>query len=192
MSNIIRKTTELAMYITSSYTFPGCVIVDATCGNGHDTIALARTKPSRLYAFDIQQEAVAATEKMLVSEGFGSALDNGTISIICDSHSNMTQYVHEPADVIVFNLGYLPGGDKTKPTYKSETVKAARSALELLALDGVLCLTMYSGHPEGLEEKEVLMQMAETLDPKVYHAAYVNFINQKNSPPEILLITKKA
>ncbi len=191
MSNIIRKTTELAMYITSSYTFPGCVIVDATCGNGHDTLALAESKPSRLYGFDIQQAAVDATEARLASSGYGPQLDDGTISIICDSHSNMYRYVKDPADVIVFNLGYLPGGDKTKPTHKDDTLDAVKASLELLAKDGILTITMYSGHTEGLEEKNMLMRMAEALDPKVYHAAYVNFINQKNSPPEILMITRK-
>lgn len=191
MSNIIRKTTELAMYITSTYAFPGCVIIDATCGNGHDTLALAGTKPSKLYGFDIQQMAVDATKERLASEGYAPKLDDGTISIICDSHSNMSQYVKEPAHVIVFNLGYLPGGDKTIPTHKNDTLAAVESSLSLLAKDGVLAITMYSGHPEGLEEKNMLMQMAEALDPKVYHAAYINFINQKNSPPEILMITKK-
>lgn len=191
MSNIIRKTTELAMYITSSYTFPGCVIVDATCGNGYDTLALAKAKPSKLYGFDIQQMAVNTTKEKLISSGYGSLLADGTISIICDSHSNMSQYVKEPVNVIVFNLGYLPGGDKTKPTYKNDTLSAVESSLSLLSKDGILAVTMYSGHTEGLEEKNMLMQMAENLDPKVYHAAYVNFINQKNSPPEILMITRK-
>lgn len=191
MSNIIRKTTELAMHITSSYTFPGCVIVDATCGNGYDTLALAQASPSRLYGFDIQQAAVNTTKERLIASGYENQLSDGTISIICDSHSNMSQYINEPVNVIVFNLGYLPGGDKTKPTSKKETLTAIESSLSLLAKDGILAITMYSGHPEGLDEKNMLMQMAENLDPKVYHAAYVNFINQKNSPPEILMITRK-
>lgn len=191
MSNIIRKTTELAMHITSSYTYPGCVIVDATCGNGYDTLELAKSKPSKLYGFDIQQTAVDATKERLIASGHGSKLSDGTISILCDSHSNMSQYIKEPVNVVVFNLGYLPGGDKNKPTHKSDTLDAVKSALDILAKDGVVSITMYSGHPEGLEEKIMLMQMAEALDPKVYHVAYVNFMNQKNFPPEILMITKK-
>lgn len=191
MSNLLTKTTELAMYIASSYTFPGCVIVDATCGNGHDTLALASAEPSKLYAFDIQQQAVSNTTELLRSEGYGEHIENGTISIICDSHRNMPVHVTGHADLIVFNLGYLPGGDKTVTTSAAETIDAVTSSLDLLSKGGLLCITMYSGHEVGLAEKEQLMEMAESLDPKVYHAAYVNFINQHNSPPEILLITRK-
>lgn len=191
MSNLITKTTELAMYIAYAYTFPGCVIIDATCGNGHDTLALASSGPSRLYGFDIQKQAVDNTTTLLRSEGYESELENGTISIICDSHSNMSSHVTESADLIVFNLGYLPGGDKAITTSASETKDAVLSSLELLNKGGLLCVTMYCGHVEGFSEKEMLLEMSKELDPKVYHAAYVNFINQHNSPPEILLITRK-
>lgn len=191
MSNLLTKTTELAMYIASAYTFPGCVIVDATCGNGHDTLALAASEPSKLYAFDIQQQAVDNTAALLRSEGYGHRLDNGTIDIICDSHGNMQEHVDKPADLIVFNLGYLPGGNKAVTTSASETQNAITASLDLLNKGGLLCITMYSGHTEGFEEKRMLMEMAADLDSKLYHAAYVNFINQRNSPPEILLITKK-
>jgi len=191
MSNLLTKTTELAMYIASSYAFPGCVIVDATCGNGHDTLALAASGPSKLYAFDIQQQAVDNTAALLRAEGYGSLLENGTISIICDSHSNMYDHVTGHVDLVVFNLGYLPGGDKTITTSVTETMTAIKSSLDLLNKGGLLCITMYSGHKEGSVEKEQLMDLAKTLDPKTYHAAYVNFINQHNAPPEILLITRK-
>ncbi len=191
MSNLLTKTTELAMYIASSYTFPGCVIVDATCGNGHDTLALAASGPSKLYAFDIQQQAVDNTIVLLKANGYENHLDNGTISIICDSHSNMQEHVNEPADLIVFNLGYLPGGDKSITTSADETIQAIQTSLDLLNKDGLLCITMYSGHAEGKSEKEMLMQMAHDLDSKVYHVAYVNFINQHKAPPEILLIARK-
>ena len=191
MSNLLTKTTELAMYIASSYTFPGCVIIDATCGNGHDTLALAEAQPSKLYGFDIQQQAVDNTIVLLKANGYENHLDNGTISIICDSHSNMQEHVNEPADLIVFNLGYLPGGDKSITTSADETTQAIQTSLDLLNKDGLLCITMYSGHKEGSVEKEQLMDLAKALDPKTYHAAYVNFINQHNAPPEILLITRK-
>lgn len=191
MLNLLTKTTELAMYIASNYTFPGCIIVDATCGNGHDTLALASSEPSKLYGFDIQQQAVENTTALLRSEGYGSLIDDGTISVICDSHSNMSMHITEPADLIVFNLGYLPGGDKSITTSVSETKEAVLTSLDLLNKGGLLCITMYSGHTEGKSEKELLTEMAADLDSKLYHAAYVNFINQHNAPPEILLITRK-
>lgn len=191
MANIIRKTTDLAMLLASQYAFEGSIIIDATCGNGHDTLTLAKTKPSKLYGFDIQQDAVDATKALLSNEGFESQIENGTISIICDSHSNMHQYISDHVNVIMFNLGYLPGGDKSIVTQLSETSAAIHAALELLSVDGVLCITMYSGHEEGKKEKEMLLELGEDLDSRIYHTAYINFLNQQNNPPEILLITRK-
>lgn len=191
MSNIIRKTTDLAMHIITSYAFKESVIIDATCGNGHDTLALAKSEPAKLYAFDIQQDAVDATRNLLISEGYKELLENGTINIICDTHANMPAHVSEPADVIVFNLGYLPGSDKNNTTKVSSTLNAVEDALDMLALNGLLCITMYSGHEEGLNEKNELLSMGSRLDSKIYHVAYTSFINQHNAPPEILMITKK-
>lgn len=192
MTNLIKKTTELAAHIVSGYISADSILVDATCGNGHDTLMLAASPHSKLYAFDIQQAAADATRRRLISEGYESELVNNTISIICDSHVSMNKYIAEKADVIMFNLGYLPGGDKTFVTCCADTIDAVKSALSLLADDGILCITMYSGHSEGEKEKAALLQLAENLDPRTYHAAYINFINQKNTPPEILLITRKS
>lgn len=191
MSNLIRKTTNLAAHIVSAYISSDSILVDATCGNGHDTLMLAASPHAKLYAFDIQQAAADATRRLLISEGYESELTNNTISIICDSHVNMNDYIAEKADVIMFNLGYLPGGDKNFVTCCDDTIDAVKAALSLLADDGVLCITMYSGHNEGQKEKAALLQLSENLDPRTYHAAYINFINQKNFPPEILLITRK-
>ena len=191
MSNIIRTTTELAMYTASAYIRPGAVLIDATCGNGHDTLRLAQHKPSVLYAFDMQQDAIDSTHQLLISEGFENDLADGTIKLICSSHEYMSSFVNEKADLIMFNLGYLPGGDKTVTTCAGSTLTAVSEAVEILAADGLVCITMYSGHDEGKTEKEALLNFARQLDSSRYHSAYVSMINQKNSPPELLLITRK-
>lgn len=212
MSNLIQSTTQLAMHIVRPYIRPGATVIDATCGNGHDTLALAQAlfasntakvdTGGMLYAFDVQQQAVDATRKLLEAEGFGKYLETpagsdtdrdhaGRIRFICDSHENMDQHL-DRADVIVFNLGYLPGGDKALTTEAESTMTAVRDALLLLEKGGVLCITMYSGHSAGAEEKSQLLELAARLDPKQWHAAYVNMINQANNPPEILLITRKV
>lgn len=211
MNNLIQSTTQLAMHIVSPYIRTGCTVIDATCGNGNDTLSLAKAlfkdnakanadmdgavvdmaeAGSRLYAFDIQQQAVDETRSLLEGEGFAERLADGSIRLICDSHENMDQHL-DHADVIVFNLGYLPGGDKQLTTVAESTMTAVRDALLLLEKDGVLCITMYSGHEAGAYEKARLLQFAERLDSGVWHAAYVNMINQANNPPEILLITRK-
>lgn len=191
MSNIIQTTTDFAMYMAAAYIRPGSILIDATCGNGHDTLRLAGSAPLKLYAFDIQQQAIDNTRKLLLSEGFGSSLEDDTIKLICDSHENMKNYVTEPIDAAVFNLGYLPGCDKSNTTGVSSTLSAAASALDMLKIDGLLCITMYSGHEEGHKEKTALLDWSADLNPRIYHAAYISMHNQKNHPPEILLITRK-
>ena len=191
MSNLIQTTTDLAMYIIRGYIRPGDVLIDATCGNGHDTLKLLASGPSKLYAFDIQQEAIDSTHRLLMESGADEALRDGTVTLICDSHENMEDHVTGPVRAVMFNLGYLPGCDKSKTTTKDSTLNAAVSALGLLGKDGLLCITMYSGHDEGAAEKTALLSWAENLDPKLYHTAYISMTNQKNSPPEILLITRK-
>ena len=209
MKNIIQSTTELALHIARPYIREGKAVVDATCGNGHDTVALAKavfpdygdgtaasennqecpTTP-RLVAFDIQQRAVNATAWLLMEEGFGAQLDAGSIRLIRDSHENMEDYVNE-ACLIMFNLGYLPGGDKELTTCTESTMKAIRKAAGMLTKCGLLSVTMYSGHREGAKEKAEVLAFARGLDSKIYHAAYVNMLNQANNPPELLLITRK-
>ncbi len=209
MKNIIQSTTELALHIARPYIREGKAVVDATCGNGHDTVALAKavfpdygdgtaasennqecpTTP-RLVAVDIQQRAIAATAGLLMEEGFRAQLDAGSIRLIRDSHENMEDYVNE-ACLIMFNLGYLPGGDKELTTCTESTIKAIRKAAGMLTKGGLLSVAMYSGHPEGAKEKAEVLAFARGLDSKIYHAAYVNMLNQANNPPELLLITRK-
>lgn len=191
MSNLIRTTTDFARYIATHYISPGDVLVDATCGNGHDTLWLAKSAPSALYAFDMQPRAISSTRERLLANGFDKQLEDGTITLICDSHERMSQYIANQVNVIVFNLGYLPHGDKHLVTKSSSTVSAVVSSINLLAEDGLICITMYSGHPEGAEEKASLLKFAGELDPQLYHTAYISMTNQPNEPPEILLITKK-
>lgn len=191
MSNIIQTTTQLAMYITSGYIEEGDILVDATCGNGYDTLNLAKKCPAKLYAFDIMDQAILNTRQLLMTNGYQSRLDDGSIQLICDSHENIDFYINQPVKAFTFNLGYLPGGNKNITTSNSSTVIAVKKALNLLDTNGLICITMYSGHDEGKDEKETLLNISASLDSKKYHAAYINMINQKNNPPEILLITKK-
>ena len=215
MANIIRQTTELAMHIVRAYVGPGDVVVDATCGNGKDTLALAAMDPARLYAFDVQDEALQETIRLLKENGFGERLTQSGKGSLADyrivveqlSHENLREFFenHLSIDgdkpdspevsgfikVVVFNLGYLPGGDKTVTTKAGATLAAVEAAMDLLTADGLICITMYSGHPEGKEEKEVLLKFAEGLDSTNWHCAYISMPNQKNDPPEILLITRK-
>ncbi len=240
-TNLIQKTTEFALHIVEAYVHPGDTVIDATCGNGFDTLRLAemlrvdakagdaadakagdpKMISGRLYAFDIQPEAVEATRELLRREGYGAGLPDGAasgqadgadhpgriggdsskaapgrITVACLGHQQMLSCFEglesmPEASAIVFNLGYLPGGDKQITTTTETTLDAVRDSLRLLKVNGLLCITMYDGHPEGAEEKRALLHFAEELDSKLWHVSYISMLNQRNAPPEILLITRK-
>ena len=187
MSNIIRSTTQTALLFISQYLQPGDSAVDATCGNGHDTLALAKMGAGKIYAFDVQETAINNTESLLAKENI--PLDD--VHLILDSHANMCNYIKEKVQVIVFNLGYLPSADKNVITTTTSTITAVKEAMKILNKDGLICISMYSGHPGGEDEKQALLDFAESLDSRTWHTAYINMRNQRNNPPEILLITLK-
>lgn len=196
MSNIIRNTAKFSLYIVKNYAEKGDVLVDATCGKGNDTMQLLQYSPSKLYAFDIQKEALEYTKERLISAGYGDEISFGRnrekrINLICGSHSHMARFITEPVKAAVFNLGYLPGSDKALTTKPSSTLSAIKACLGLMKADGIVSITMYSGHPQGREEKKAVLDFAANLDKRKYHCAYINMLNQPKEPPEILLITPK-
>lgn len=195
IENLITKTTDLALKIVEDYLHPGDVVIDATAGNGHDALYLwQKISPGKLYLFDIQEKALTATKKLLQNNGINTAQQDNKIIFCCDSHSNMEQYVYEKGQVsaIVFNLGYLPAGDKRVTTETQTTLLAVKQSLKLIRKNGIISLTVYSGHETGKKEKADLLEFAAQLSAKEYHVAYVNLINQQKNPPEIIFITKKV
>lgn len=187
MSNIIRSTTQTALLFISQYLHTGDTVVDATCGNGHDTLAMAKMGAGKIYAFDVQETAISNTGSLLKKEN----IPLGNVHLILDSHANMCNHIKEKVQVIVFNLGYLPAADKSITTNAGSTITAVSEAMKLLKKDGLICISMYSGHPGGQEEKQALLDFAESLDDRTWHVAYINMKNQRKNPPEILLITLK-
>ncbi|MEO1581006.1 MAG: class I SAM-dependent methyltransferase [Pseudomonadota bacterium] len=147
------KLTQIAHQIVRQHIPDGGIAVDATAGNGYDTSFLARCvgETGHVYAFDIQQRAIAATEHRLDSH---ELLDR--VSLTCDSHINLASRIpaatHGRINAIVFNLGYLPGGDKTLTTNAETTLAAIADAIDLLSDNGVLSLMAYRGHAGGISE----------------------------------------
>ena len=188
MGNLITRTTELAMSVTLTYIRPGDTVVDATCGAGHDTVALAHAVGDEgvVYAFDIQKTATLLTEARLLQH------DITNVRLKMQSFVSMDEYVPENgAAAVVFNLGYLPGGDHSITTTAGTTLKGIECALRIIKPGGIVTVVMYDGHEKGSEEKKAILEWAEKLDQSTYHVAYVSLLNQKNNPPEIVWITKK-
>lgn len=131
-------------------------IVDATVGNGNDTLLLSRLA-SFVFGFDIQKEAIDHTDSLLKVSG----IDN--YKLILDSHENILNHVKNFKGV-VFNLGYLPGGDKTITTKASTTVKTLKRLTKHLKQGSFIILTCYRGHNEGLKESNKVLDFVNTLD----------------------------
>lgn len=167
---------------------PGDVAIDATCGNGHDTLALAkRILPSgKLYALDIQKSALGAAKK-LVEETLGKQ-DN--IVYLLQDHETLPGE-EEGVKLIVYNLGYLPGGDKSITTKTEITLKSVGAALKKLQPGGIVCITCYPGHEEGAIEQEALLEFCKTLDPKAFSITHHQWINREKAP-SLLLIQKES
>ena len=165
----------------------GDVAVDFTMGNGHDTAYLSKAvgPGGHVYAFDIQQQALDSTRKTLAAEG---CPDN--VTLIHDSHHNLKQYVSTPFRVGMFNLGWLPGGDKSITTMRETTLPAIRDAIELLDRDGILNIAIYPGHKEGDEEGKLVCEYLASLSRFKVCVTRVQIINSPTSPYFLMVETK--
>lgn len=175
------QITEFCHQFLSEYIRDGACCVDATCGNGYDTVFLCKAvgNSGKVYAFDIQEQAVRNTRLRLEEEGIA-----GRAVVIHEGHENMEQYVgEETADVIMFNFGYLPGGDHAASTKPDTSLTAVRSGLTLLKPGGVMSLCIYSGGDTGYEEKEVLLSFLQDLESSRWLVIMCSYFNRKNDPP---------
>lgn len=165
----------------------GDVAVDFTMGNGHDTEFLSRTVGERghVYAFDIQSAAVESTRKNLEASG---CPDNYTL--IHDSHHRVKDYVKGEIRAGMFNLGYLPGGDKSITTMRETTLPAIEAAVSMLGPNSILSVAVYPGHEEGEAEGRLVCEYLSTLDRFRYSVAQIRIINSPTSPFFMAIETK--
>ena len=167
---------------------PGNLCVDATAGRGRDTLFLAKLtgETGRVIAFDIQEEAVNSTETLLRENGVSWA------EVHLDSHSHMDRYaVQKSVDGIMFNFGWLPGGDHHVFSRKESSIEAVGKAAKLLRPGGVMSLCLYYGKETGYEEKDALTAYLKTLDPNRFTVVLSDFINRTGEPPLIAFVWKE-
>jgi predicted methyltransferase len=165
----------------------GDYVIDATAGNGNDTAFLASlVGPSGLvYAFDIQEPAIENTRIRIKEKGYEER-----VKLIKDGHQNMDQYVKEKVNAVMFNLGYLPGGDHSIATIGETTIAAINKSMELLRQGGVITIVVYYGGDSGFDEKNQVMEYIETIDFKRFTVMKTEFVNQPNCPPILVCIEK--
>ena len=166
---------------------PGGAVADFTMGNGHDTLWLCRAvgATGHVWAFDVQEQALASTSELL-----GRELDFVNYTLVLDSHANAARYIDRPICAGVFNLGYLPGGDKSVTTLRTSTLPAVRAAIDMLAPDGVVLVAVYPGHEEGRLEGEELTSMLSGYSRFDYCVSCFRLVNSPTSPFFFLIESK--
>ncbi len=170
----------LHKYFIMEHLAEGDVAVDFTMGNGNDTLFLSKAvgESGKVYAFDIQEDALTSTKAHLEANG---APENYTL--ICASHHRVKEFVKEPIKAGMFNLGYLPrSGRKAVTTMRETTMPAVEAALELLAPDGVLIVAIYPGHEEGALEGEMLREYFSGLSRFRICPSEFKILNSPTSP----------
>lgn len=168
----------------------GAVCIDATAGKGKDTALLAECvgTTGKVIAMDIQQDAIEATKALLEKKGLSER-----VQLVQDSHANMRQYADTgTVDCIVFNLGYLPGGDHTIATKAESTIAALEQSLLLLKPLGIVTMAIYHGGDTGFAERDAVLEWLKTVDSKKYTVMVTDFYNRPNCPPLAVAIIKEV
>ena len=166
----------------------GDVAIDATAGNGHDTVFLAEKvgEQGQVIAFDVQAEAIAATSARVAGLGLG-----GRVRLIHHSHVTLADHVAAGSvAAVVFNLGYLPGGDHALITREEETLVALERALGVLKKGGLLAVVCYPGHPGGDLESAAVLKWSEGLESSVYHTETIRREGTLRPAPFLVLVRK--
>jgi SAM-dependent methyltransferase len=169
---------------------PGDFCVDATAGRGRDTAYLRRLvgPTGRVLAFDIQQDALDSTAALLEAQGLTPGVE-----LILDGHENLARYAApESVDAVVFNLGWLPGGDHSIHTKAETSLRAIDQGLELLREGGVMSLCLYYGRNNGYEERDAVLAHLETLDPARYTVLAGRFLNRRGDVPIPVFVVKQG
>ncbi|OCA81896.1 methyltransferase domain-containing protein [Pradoshia sp. D12] len=169
---------------------PGDIAIDCTMGNGHDTVFLANlTGPDgHVYSFDIQESALQKTEERLMTNELQER-----VTLIHAGHERLQEFIPTGKSVTgaIFNLGYLPGGDKEIITTAPTTIQAVTSLLKIMEPEGIIVLVIYHGHPGGDIERDELIKFVTELPQDTAHVLEYRFMNQKNNPPFIIAIEKR-
>lgn len=184
---LLKNSLNISHELVSKLVKNGDIVVDATMGNGNDTLFLANLvgETGKVYAFDVQQLALDNTKKRLSEAGVSDRAE-----LILDGHQNLDKYVSKGIKAVMFNLGYLPKGDHSIGTRAETTISALEKSMELLCKEGIIMLVIYYGGDSGFDEKNAVMDYLKTIDCKRYTVLVHDFVNQVNCPPIAVCIEK--
>lgn len=180
MFKYVSDVSSLTHYIISNFIENKNIAIDATLGNGHDCDFLA-SNFKKVYAFDIQKEACDKYRGM----------NNTNVEVINDSHHRFLEYINDNVDCILYNLGFLPGGDKNITTLASTTLVSVECGLKILTNGGIMAIAIYRGHSEGLEEENLIINYVSKLPKNIYGVMLHQYFNRSSNSPMLLIIEKK-
>ncbi|MBQ2288541.1 MAG: class I SAM-dependent methyltransferase [Lachnospiraceae bacterium] len=182
------QMVERVHQIIEEYVREGDVVVDATVGNGWDTLKLCQQvgESGKVYGFDIQKEAIQKTRERLEKAGVYERTE-----LICCSHAKAQAYVKEPIKAFMMNLGYLPGGQKDIVTNKDSTVEALCFLSNQMVSGGIGTILVYYGHEGGMEEKTAVEAFMASIPSGWGQITRMEIVNRKNSPPILYIMEKK-
>ncbi|SNB46518.1 class I SAM-dependent methyltransferase [Geobacter sp. DSM 9736] len=168
---------------------PGGRVVDGTCGNGHDTLFLASLvgETGHVWSFDVQDEALRRARARLAEAG-----STAQVEFVDSGHERLAEFVAGPLQAAIFNLGYLPGGDKSRITRPETTIPALSQAVELLAPGGILVAVLYPGHPGGAEECAAVEAWGESLPSEDFSVWKSSRVNVSEKAAYVLSVEKVA
>ena len=185
------RLTQTCHEVISATILPGDCAIDATIGNGHDTLFLSNAvgATGHVIGFDIQPQAIASTEETLRKANAPSR-----VTLINESHSNLSNYIPEECNhkirAAMFNLGYLPGSDKTVVTNSRETLSGVSQACQLIAPGGAVSIMAYPGHSGGKEESDAVIRFVEALDRDQFETSIQR--SHAETGPILILIKKRS
>jgi hypothetical protein len=177
---------------------PGDIAIDATCGNGNDSLFISKQillqgqteGMGELFLFDIQQTALNKALELLSLH-----LDTQQLSRIrpfLSCHSIFPDVIREATVALAaYNLGYLPGGDKSLTTRVSSSLVSLQNVLSLIKPGGVVSVTCYPGHSEGQREEEAILKWASALPPYTWNCCHHKWINSVQAP-SLLILQKRV
>ena len=178
----MKKPLEMAHDFLAQVITKDDVVVDATMGNGHDTLFLAKLA-KQVYAFDIQELALQKTSQRLQEAGLTN------VELLLQGHETVDQFVTE-VKAAIFNLGYLPTADKFIITKPHTTIEALEKLCQMLVKGGQIAIMIYYGHDGGDIERDAVMDYVSQLPQQEYTATIYRTLNQINNPPFLVMIEK--
>lgn len=190
---VIPSILEYAHTLAGRAVAEGGLAVDATVGNGHDTVRLARAvgQSGTVVGFDVQENALRNTRRRLQDEGVGAS-----VRLVHAGHETLAEELTAAergrVGAVMFNLGYLPGGDHSLTTCPETTRQALEESTEMLRPGGVITTVAYTGHEGGTAEARAVESWVSALPQDQFRALSYWFPNWSNDPPRLFAVEKQS